>query len=483
MSKASAFLKRVLYAMGANLLSLVASVLTTLIVPKFFGDNVEQYGYLQIYLFYSGYIGFFHLGWCDGIFLRDGGKRYEDLNRPLYSSQFWLLNAVQLVLAALIVLGGFLFTDSADYRFICFAVALSIIIYIPRTMLSYFLQTTNRIKEYASITTVGRSVYGVSLILIILFFSKSYTHFIWGDLIGKTCAMLVSVWWCRDIVFSKPAKLSVAIPEAGRNISVGIKLMFANIASMLITGIVRWGIQREWDVATYAKISFTLSVSNLLLTFISAVALVLYPTLRRTPQERAAGIYPIMRNALMVPAFGCLIVYYPIELVLSLWLPQYAESMRYMAILFPMCIYAAQLSLLTQTYMNVFRMEKKTLQVNLIGVIFAAVTTGISVFWLKNLTLAMLSMVVNQMFRCIYAELVLSKRMGISVLRDILLESALTVVFICANWFVGAWIGVGIYVVAYLIYILFKRRDVTATLAFFRNMKGNREEQTENGTN
>ncbi len=481
MSKAGVFLKKVMYAMGANLLSLLVSVMTTLIVPKFFGDNVEQYGYLQIYLFYATYIGFFHLGWCDGIFLRDGGKRYEDLNRPLYSSQFWLLNAVQLAFAGLIVLGGFLFTDSADYRFICFAIALSIVIYIPRTMLSYYLQTTNRIKEYASITTVGRTVYGVSLVLIVLFFSKSYTHFIWGDLIGKTCAMLVSVWWCRDIVFSKPAKLSVAVAEAGRNISVGIKLMFANIASMLITGIVRWGIQREWDVATYGKISFTLSVSNLLLTFISAVALVLYPTLRRTPQERVREIYRPMRNFLMVPLLGCLIVYYPVELVLSLWLPQYAESMRYMAILFPMCIYAAQLSLLTQTYMNVFRMEKKTLQVNLIGVAFAAVTTAISVFWLKNLTLAMLSMVVNQMFRCIYAELVLSKRTGVPVLRDILLESVLTVVFVCANWFIGAWLGVGIYVLAYLVYLVFKHRDVADTLAFFRNMKGNRKEQTENG--
>ena len=183
----------------------------------------------------------------------------------------------------------------------------------------------------------------------------------------------------------------------------------------------------------------------------------------------------------MVPLLGCLIVYYPVELVLSLWLPQYAESMRYMAILFPMCIYAAQLSLLTQTYMNVFRMEKKTLQVNLIGVAFAAVTTAISVFWLKNLTLAMLSMVVNQMFRCIYAELVLSKRTGVPVLRDILLESVLTVVFVCANWFIGAWLGVGIYVLAYLVYLVFKHRDVADTLAFFRNMKGNRKEQTENG--
>ena len=83
-----AFFKKVLYAVGANLLSLLVSVLTTLIVPKFFGDAVEQYGYLKIYLFYVGYIGFFHLGWCDGIFLRDGGKQWSELDKPLYAGQF-----------------------------------------------------------------------------------------------------------------------------------------------------------------------------------------------------------------------------------------------------------------------------------------------------------------------------------------------------------------------------------------------------------
>lgn len=54
-----------MYVVGANLLSLFVSILTTLVVPKFFGDDVGQYGYLQIYMFYLGYIGFFHFGWCD----------------------------------------------------------------------------------------------------------------------------------------------------------------------------------------------------------------------------------------------------------------------------------------------------------------------------------------------------------------------------------------------------------------------------------
>ena len=476
MSGLSSFIKKVFYAIGANLLSLCVSVLTTLVVPKFLGVNVEQYGYLQIYLFYVSYIGFFHLGWCDGVFLRDGGKHYDDLNKPLYSGQFWLLCVTQTLIASLIAVIGCLLSKTADYKFICFAIALNVIVYLPRTMLAYYLQTTNRIKEYSSITTVGRSVYGVSIIVIILFFSKSYKHFVWGDIIGKAVALFVAVWWCRDILKTKPAPVKLTVAEAKLNIGVGIKLLIANIAGMLILGVVQWGIQTKWDVATYAKVSFTLSVSNLLLVFISAVALVLYPTLRRTNENELNNIYDVLRNVLMVPMLGCLIIYYPVELVLSLWLPQYAESMRYMAILFPMCIYAAKSSLLVTTYLNVRRMEKTTLIVNLIGVGVAVVTTALSVFVFNNLTLAMISIVFNQMFRCVLGEFLLAKNMKISVLKDNICEVLLTILFIGVSWFIGAWLGVVLYFAGYLVYLLIKYKDIKLTISQFKKIRNGKTE-------
>ena len=477
-----AFFKKVLYAVGANLLSLLVSVLTTLIVPKFFGDAVEQYGYLKIYLFYVGYIGFFHLGWCDGIFLRDGGKQWSELDKPLYAGQFRLLSLMQLAVGALISAFGCIFASDADYKFIFVAIGVNVLVYLPRTMLAYYLQTTNRIKEYSSITTAGRSVYGISIVLILLFFTRSYRHFVIGDIIGKTVALFVAVWWCRDIVLkTKSAPLKATFKEAGVNISVGIKLLFANIASMLVTGIVQWGIQAKWDVATYGKISFTLSISNLLLQFISAVALVLYPTLRRTNRESLTGIYGVLRNVLMVPTLGFLAAYYPVELLLSYWLPQYAESMRYMAILFPVCIYAAKNTLLVNTYLNVYRMEKKMLYINLASVAVAALTTAVSVFALRNLTLAMMSVVVNQMFCCITGEIVLSKRMNVAVAKDNVLEVLLTVLFVGVNRFIGGRTGVALYCAGYVLYLALKSRDIKGT---FRNLKALRNGKTEdkNGT-
>lgn len=477
MNKISRFLKKVIYAIGANLLSLIVSVLTTLIVPKFFGNDVKQFGYFQIYLFYTSYIGFFHLGWCDGILLRDGGKKYSELNKALYSAQFWLITGLQFIISFVIIIYGYFFLNSQEYIFICLTFAINIILFIPRTMLSYYLQATNRIKEYASITFVGRSFYGLSILAIVFLMPKNYHFFIWGDVLGKFFALLVSIWWCRDIVFSKPEIFFISFKEAIKNISVGIKLMFANIASMLITGIIRFGIQQKWNVETYGKVSFTLSVSNLFLTFISAIAIVLYPTLRQTPRNELPRIYEKMRNCLMIPLFGLMIVYYPVEKVLSSWLPQYSENLKYMAILFPMCIYAALMTLLIQTYMNVFRLEKNVLYINIFGLIFAFITTLISIYWLKNLTLAMLSMVLNQMFRCICAEIWLSKKLKVSLIKDITLEVVLTSSFICANWFIGKWKGLIVYTLVYSIYLLIKSKEIKCIVLF---LKKNQKRMSDN---
>ena len=469
----AAFVRKVLYAVSANLLSLVVSMLSTLIIPKFLGESVDQYGYLQIYIFYANYVGYMHFGLCDGFFLRDGGKQYEDLNRPLYSGQFWLLTAGQTLLTLLIAVGGMLFSGSPEYKFIFLALALHNLIYLPRRTLEYLLQTTNRVREYAIASTVGRVLYGISIVGIALFLTQDFRYFVMAAILSDLLPLFLLIWNCRDLLRTKPAPLRAVLPEAKTNLCVGIKLMLANISSMLVTGIMQWGIQNKWDASTYGRISFTLSVSNLVLAFINAVALVLYPTLRQTDGNRLSGIYNVLRNLLMVPCLGCLVLYYPLELILSAWLPQYAEGMRYMAILFPMCIYAAKTTLLVQTYLNVYRMERTTLGVNLIGVAFATLTMVLSVFVASDLTLAMMCIVLNQMIRCILGEVLLARHMKLSVLKDNLCEIVMTALFIGVSWFIGGWAGEGIYLLGFAVYLLVKRRDIREALVKMKALRGN----------
>lgn len=450
--------KSVSYVLVSNLLSFLISALITFIVPKRLG--VEGYGYFQLYLFYSNYTGFLHFGWADGIFLRYGGAYYESLDKRLFSGQFRLYAFVELVFGLLVVAFGTLFVSPQERKYVVILTGISIFLSLTRTFLLYILQCTNRIKEYSVMTMTERVVYIVAVTISLLMGTNTFVPIGCSDLLGKAAALGYGAFQCRALLTEKPVGLSSALKEARTNIAAGIKLMFASIASMLIIGFVRISIENQWSVATFGKVSLTMSVSNLLMVFIRAVALVMFPMLRRTDESRLSGIYSKMRTCLMIPLLGLLTIYYPAKIILSAWLPQYSDSLIYMALLFPMCVFESKMSMLIETYMKTLRKEKWLLIVNVTTVTVSVVVAGITVFWLHNLDLAIISIVALLAFRCVLAEILLSQAIDISVKSDIALELLLTIVFIASSWFVGGWKGLLLYLAFYVFYIVIKRKSI-----------------------
>jgi hypothetical protein len=116
----------------------------------------------------------------------------------------------------------------------------------------------------------------------------------------------------------------------------------------------------------------------MMMIFINAVGIIIFPILRRTDQERLANIYSTMRDFLMVILLGFLIIYYPLKTVMSAWLPQYAESLLYMSLVFPMFIYEGKMALLINTYLKTLRREKVMLKINLVSMTLSVFMTYIT---------------------------------------------------------------------------------------------------------
>jgi O-antigen/teichoic acid export membrane protein len=276
--------------------------------------------------------------------------------------------------------------------------------------------------------------------------------------------LLYAMYCCSDIVFRKISTFYLSLRETLENISVGIKIMFSNTASMLIIGVVRIGIEHSWNVATFGKVSLTLNISNFMMIFISAVGMVMFPILRRTDEKKLPNIYETMRTFLMVILLGALIAYYPLRVILSAWLPQYADSLLYMALVFPMCVYEGKMVLLINTYLKTLRKENLMLKINLASLALSTVVSVITTVLIGNLDLAIASIFVILAFRGILAEILLSKIIKISVNKDIILELAMTFIFIMAGWFINSWITVVVYMIAYGIYLFLKQKEIRNTL-------------------
>lgn len=469
MNQLRVFFRNVSYSMLANIINFVVATVTSLLIPVILGDRIDAYGYFQVYMFYIGYIGFFHFGLCDGVLLEEGGKEYSELDRQDYAFQFRILSASEfLISTAIIVITAFQ-SQGPDYVFISVAFGLNLIVFLPRNLLEYLLQSTCRIKENACITIIGRTVYMFCILILWAINYTDYYLFVIADIFGKLCALLYGVYQCRDIVFSKPCSWRIGLLSAWKKIAAGIKLMLASISGMIITGVVRFAIQQQWDIATYGKISLILSITNLILLFINAMAIVLYPTLRRVSQDKAISLYYSVRDVLMLLLLGTLLLCYPLQLVMMKLLPQYRESLVFLPILLPVCVYSAKLTLLIQTYMQVFRMEKELLRVNLLSVAISVLLTMIAAYWLHNLTLSILIILISTATRSTLAEYALSEKKNLRVWKNSMVESSFVFFFVGISVFCGMKYGLLAYMPLYLVYLFKKANTLKAAIKQMRS--------------
>ena len=274
-----------------------------------------------------------------------------------------------------------------------------------------------------------------------------------GALICRLLSLILALLFCKDIFKIKSRKWKGIFTEIWKNIDVGSKLMFANLAGMLITGIVRFGIEHIWSIEIFGKISLTISISNFLIIFINSVGIVIYPMLRNIEADYRRSLFIKLNNAL-VYAYVILLVFFPFKIFISLLLPEYTDSIVYMATLFPICIYEGKISLLYLTYLKALRKEKAILYINIITVLISMMLTFITTYILKNLFLSVFSISILMFIRSTLNELYLGRvlninNMWVNVIVELILSSAFTIVATT----IQSNIAVVIYMALYLLIV------------------------------
>lgn len=460
-------LKNIAYSFSANLISLLISVFMVMVVPKFL--SVDDYGLWQLFLFYFSYLGFLHFGWEDGIYLRYAGKRFEELDRKTFAGQFYGIVALQIVLAVFITgMSQVFVTDPIKKTALLCAVWLAPFVNF-NTLCNFIMQITNRIKDYAKLLLTERVVFFLAVVLFLLVFHwNEFRYMYYAKLFSVSGISLAGVYLCRSLLRPRFYPLKQVLAEAGENLLVGSKLMLANIASMLIIGIVRYGVSIGWDVATFGKVSLTLGVSNFLMVFINSVSVVFFPIVKRMDEGRRASAYAVIRNMLDFILFAALIGYYPLKCILAWWLPKYADSLIYMSVLFPVCVFESKVTLLINTYLKSMRREFLMLEINVVSVVFSLIVTIVTVGIWHNLDAAVFSIVLAYAFRCMLAEYHVTKILGLDLKMDMLEDLLMCSIFIVSGWMFDSFLCMMLYSAAYVVFVLVHRKSLQQIIGMVR---------------
>ena len=204
------------------------------------------------------------------------------------------------------------------------------------------------------------------------------------------------------------------------------------------------------------------------LTFVTAISVVLFPSLKRTDKQNLPGLYQKIRGAINPLLITILIFYYPGCWVLRKWLPAYNDSLVYLGIFLPIIIFSSKISLLTNNYLKALRKEKTMLVINLVSVGIAIGMFTISAYLINNLKMLLISIVIAIMICSVLSEIVVMKTLDIFDISNFWGEIIMTAVFVATTMLSSQMIGVLIYAMAVALFLIFNRKKYV--LYFFRKV-------------
>ena len=454
--------KNLILSVTAQVISLIVSFVLGFIVPKYIDEY--QYSYWQTYVLYVGYVGVLHFGLLDGIVLRYSQYDYDELEKNRIRSQFQILLAFTSILSALTCGISCIFLESTSL-WIVILVSVGIITKNIFTYTSYSFQITNRIQKYAFLVIAQRAAYAVVVVILLALRVNDFYWYCIAELFGDLCAIFIGAFLNRGLYFGKALPIKEAFKESWINVSAGLFLMIANLSSALIVGAAKMIIQWRWDELVFGKIAFSFSVSNLFLTFVTAISVVLFPSMKRMDQNELPDLYDKIRQIISPVLFVSLLFYFPVCKILNLWLPKDNASLPYLGILLPIIIFSSKVSLLTNNYLKAYRKEKQMLLINLLSIALGIVLFAVFAFAASNLELVLYSVVLVVVVRSVVSEVYAMKLIGKLNKKSILdfaVEIVMTAIFIASARMAGLLYGALIYLGAAVVYLIIYRKSLVA---------------------
>lgn len=448
-------------AVASNLAIAVVSALTTLVLPKFMG--VEAYGYWQLFVFYSSYVLLLQLGAGDGAQLRYAGEPWNRLAEHRIGSQSLVLCLVVLVSCSALFFAAPLLTEDESRAMVIRLAASFGVVANMRHFFVMVLQAASDFRAFGIITIVDRMGFGLGAVMVLTVGSGRFELLGWTEVLAKLSASAVALLFLHRAMSSRRISLRRGVRELFANCGVGIKLMIANTASMLILGVTRFLVDRAFGITVFGGLSLILNLSAFLMVFVNAVGMVLLPAMRRVEVSRMSQIFQTLRAPIAVLPLLFVLFAYPLQLVFSRWLPQYSSSVTLVPILLSIVVFESRMGLLVIPFLKTLRKENLLLVVNVVALAISVPIGLVAVNVCGRVDLAVIGLVFCLGLRMLVAEWSLVRQLKEPVDARLFGPAILVAASVLLHLTVGGWAATGCFAVLLALTILAVRGDLAAS--------------------
>ena len=332
---------------SANFLQFLIGLVNSFFVPAFLG--LDQYAYLKTFTLYLSYVGIFHFGFIDGIYIKYGGKQKNTINVLELNHEYKFLLTFQSFVTLIFFLVGLIKKD-----IILLAFSLSIIPVNMQTFFSFLFQALGELSLYSQIKILF-PILTLFLNLFVIFVLKinNYIPFVISYLIAYYISFLFFEFEYIKLLNTKNVGIDRNINEIKKLFSIGIFVMLGNLSTMFVYSLDRWFVKFLLTVEDFAYYSFAVSMMSIINLLISATATVFYPYLARGYTKEL--IKELKKYLLIIGAissFG----YFALSFVVKIFLKKYNPSLSVISILFAGF---PAISVINVLYVNLYKIDRK----------------------------------------------------------------------------------------------------------------------------
>ena len=357
----------------ANVINVLFSLATNFLMPKYL--SVESYAGIKEFQLYVSYVGLFHFGFVDGIYLKYGGKTLGKSVSKSFSVDLSTMTIFQLLITILILAISVFIKNKILLFF-----ALSI---LPQNMSNYFkflYQATGEFDLYGrtmNLTTISTFALNIFLLFIIK------TDNVMWYILGYVC-----LYFCVWLILEGAFRLKYTI-EKGKlfslrvlmdNVKAGFLLTLGNLSSIFLTSMDRWFVKSLMNTLAFAQYSFAVSVENFLNLAITPVTTTLYNYFCREKRiEAQRETYNCVAIfAVIVPAAA-----FPVKYILQFFLITYIDATSIIFFLFSAQIFYI---IIRSIYVNLYKVQRrqKTYFIKLIFVLIIGFVTNCICYAITN---------------------------------------------------------------------------------------------------
>lgn len=443
----------------SNLSTIISGVFVGLIIPKIL--TVDGYGYYKTFTLYASYLGLVSLGIIDGIVLKYGGLKYDELDKKMMRTVFPVYLIIHLIVGGIILLYGFSF--GGEYGFIFGSLGLYLIVINISSYFQQLSQITFRFQEYSARKIIQSVLNVLTIIILFMIYRKfgfvSYKYYVASLIVVNAVLTLWYINTYKDIVFGEKYELIEKKRMIFSLIKNGFPLLFANLCATMILTIDRQFVNVLFDNTTYATYAFAYNMLALVTTATEAFSTVLYPSLKRKSKESIGNMYNILVTIVLIVIFFALVIYFPLVLIINSFLPNYISSLSIFQIIFPGLAISSIITIVMHNFYKTTNQNIYYFYKEIIVLLFSAVANGLAYLLFKSTYSISIASIFTMIFWFYIVEHSLKKEYKLDCKKNHFFMFLMIIVFYLTSLLSNTFFGCFLYVLILImsIFILFRK--------------------------